>query len=359
MTETQGNKPEHVRWRQIGESVTSEYMNTQRKEVLIDPCECITKFFNAAETALNRATGNDAFSGKRERAMHTLRDVHHFRANVEAYEYGKTAEAAYGNTPPAKWRLATERELREYGFKGSKDLTLKNKKGVSSSFKAQLYLPINLRFCKPMPAVLAFKGTTMTELEDWLNNLQQGMDVNSKYYEKAVFLGMRRIKSARKPIVIVGHSLGGGLASACSRASGKDAWTFNAAGLHPNTVDKYGATLNQSQIEAFRHEGEVLTAVQEPGWLGRFAQVVVPTVTGLWLGGPLGAVVGGWVAKRFVDIPCAPGAKHSIACINEKWSGIERHSMDKTLMSFNQMLRDVETELREQTGVQCHQPVIA
>ena len=211
-------------------------------------------------------------------------------------------------------------------------------------------------FCDKMPATLVFKGTTV--LEDWLNNLQQGIDVEADYYRRAVKLGFKALKTSNKPIVVVGHSLGGGLAAACATASGKNCWTFNAAGLHPDTLAKYGATPQATAIEAYRHEGEVLTALQEPHWAVRYASVLVPPLAGLWAGGPMGVFAGMVLAKKLTELPSAPGTKHEIPCIKEQWNGIDRHGMGNTLMSFHKMLRDAEADLRQQTGVQCTQAVI-
>ena len=67
------------------------------------------------------------------------------------------------------------------------------------------------------------------------------------------------------PIDMAGHSLGGGLASATSMASGKAGWTFNASGLNSGTVEKYGGRLlgSTENIQAYRIKGELLTKVQE------------------------------------------------------------------------------------------------
>ena len=42
-------------------------------------------------------------------------------------------------------------------------------------------------------------------------------------------------------------------------------WTFNAAGLHSTTVEKYGGSLlgEADNIQAYRVEGELLTKIQE------------------------------------------------------------------------------------------------
>jgi hypothetical protein len=63
-------------------------------------------------------------------------------------------------------------------------------------------------------------------------------------------------------IDIAGHSLGGGTGSAAAVASGKDAWTFNAAGLHQETVARYGGTPQPSNIHAFHVKGDFLTVLQ-------------------------------------------------------------------------------------------------
>lgn len=362
MAKEQVEPPEHVRWRSIGESVTSPYMNTQRKEVFIDPCECIKKLFDAAKAAVDKVPKEDAVFGGSQRAaaMRTVRGVNQFHAHVKAYEFAKTAATIYNNTVPGKWRVATEAQLKECGLKSTDDLQLiKYEKGAkkNSQFKAHIAIPENLAFCEPMPATLVFKGTNPKETEDLLNNLQQGIEIHSEHYQKAVQLGAM-VKNASRPMAIAGHSLGGGLAAACAHTSGKDTWTFNAAGVHSNTVQRYGEVPVPANIQAYRHEGEMLTAVQEPGWLVRFAQVLVPPVAGVWLGGPMGAVIGGWVATKLVRMPAAPGTKHDLPCINDEWHAAQRHKMKETLSSFNKMLREMEAELRKQTGVQCKQPVV-
>lgn len=78
-----------------------------------------------------------------------------------------------------------------------------------------------------------------------------------------------------QPIDIAGHSLGGGLASATSIASGKAAWTFNASGLNSGTVEKYGGRLlgSAENIQAYRVKGELLTKIQEVDLVEDFKMV--------------------------------------------------------------------------------------
>jgi hypothetical protein len=102
----------------------------------------------------------------------------------------------------------------------------------------------------------------------------------------------------------------------------------------------------------------VLTAVQEPSWAVEFAKVIVPPVAGFWIGGPLGAFTGTWLAYKLHQTPAALGNKHAIACVRDAWSAVDRHGMANTLTSFNKQLRNAEEDLRKQTGVQCGQSVV-
>lgn len=134
-----------------------------------------------------------------------------------------------------------------------------NKKDLNppgSNFRAAVFERTSPPFA-PEDAgyVVAFKGTTPDNTEDWQNNIKQGMNTDSPYYRRAVQIGIRishKIGDASSPKVsFTGHSLGGGLASAAAIASGKPANTFNAAGLHPKTVERYGGDWHNPDINAY------------------------------------------------------------------------------------------------------------
>ncbi|HBA86856.1 MAG TPA: hypothetical protein DCZ75_02385 [Geobacter sp.] len=115
-------------------------------------------------------------------------------------------------------------------------------------------------------AVLALRGSTADE-EDWNNNFSQDANAEAPYYRKAVKIG-NRLAMRGASVHIVGHSLGGGLASAVQGGSGLSASTYNAAGLHPATVARYTQDLDHvaaeaEKITAIRVKGEVLTKTQE------------------------------------------------------------------------------------------------
>ncbi|GAB7213619.1 hypothetical protein OS42_02300 [Dickeya oryzae] len=89
--------------------------------------------------------------------------------------------------------------------------------------------------------MLTFRGTNnaVTGAKDWMTNLSQGMGRETTQYKQAIDLASQvKDLMPSKSSVIVGHSLGGGLASAAVSAAKLPGYTFNAAGLHANTVAK-------------------------------------------------------------------------------------------------------------------------
>ena len=79
---------------------------------------------------------------------------------------------------------------------------------------------------------IAFRGSG-GRLGDWVSNGLQGVGLPSNHYARALEIGraISRV-DADIPVDFVGHSLGGGLASHAANAAGREATTFNAAGLH-------------------------------------------------------------------------------------------------------------------------------
>ncbi len=78
--------------------------------------------------------------------------------------------------------------------------------------------------------MLAFRGTD--GLADTTANVGQAVGLKASQYEQAIKLAERVYKATGGNVIMVGHSLGGGLASAGAYATGARAVTFNAAGLH-------------------------------------------------------------------------------------------------------------------------------
>jgi hypothetical protein len=177
-----------------------------------------------------------------------------------------------GDAPPG-FHLASPQELARLGL-DKDDLRPPGTPG----FKAAVYVKDKSVWGEhPDPeAVLAFRGST-PEREDWENNFAQGMNLDAPYYRNAVSLGTQLASTGSK-VQIVGHSLGGGLASAAQGASGLPCSTYNAAGLNSGTVQRYLTELHvdtppadPSTINAIRVKGEVLTKTQEEGVTGMLA----------------------------------------------------------------------------------------
>lgn len=136
---------------------------------------------------------------------------------------------------------------------------------ADSGFQAALYRGADGRH------VLAFAGTQ--DWPDWKQNLRQGIGAESAQYHMAQELAVKSVAAFGDSLVITGHSLGGGLASAAALACGAPAVTFNAAGLSDATIEQltHGADAGtirdlyaqNGEIRRYQVEGEILTRLQE------------------------------------------------------------------------------------------------
>ncbi|MEO0500703.1 MAG: Mbeg1-like protein [Pseudomonadota bacterium] len=159
-------------------------------------------------------------------------------------------------TPPPGWQVANEADLAAIGLTPA-DLTI-----ADSNFQARVY---KAGSGDNTDYVVAFRGTQPTSLSDWNNNLRQGVGGDSPYYDQAIQIG-RQAALSGADVEFVGHSLGGGMASAAAVASGLDASTFNAAGLSNNTIDSaLAANPNGApgEVTAYYVPGEILHNIQE------------------------------------------------------------------------------------------------
>ncbi|MFB6324850.1 PAAR-like domain-containing protein [Pantoea deleyi] len=217
--------------------------------------------------------------------------------------------------------------LEKYGLKPS-DL----KAAKSDGFKARVYEPDKAVFGDDISASVVFRGTRPTSLDDWKNNAKQGVGMHSDYYEQSVRIG-NKIMMSKSPIDCTGHSLGGGMASSCSRASGRPGWTYNAAGLNSKTVDKYGGvnhTPEKENINAYRVKGEILTAIQEPGFIGGISTIGVAALIGGKTGGLYGGLGGALLGGALIALtPESVGKKHDMD--GGVGDPIARHGMEQVL----------------------------
>ena len=133
--------------------------------------------------------------------------------------------------------------------------------------------------------VYATAGTDFTSGVDWENNIQQMLSGDSEQYRQSVInakiLAASNIANSGKEITFVGHSLGGGLASANALATGLPAITFNAAALSSET--KTNLNLNrQANITAYIVRGEIVDYLQSKiGMRAEGKHVYLPAIYSL------------------------------------------------------------------------------
>lgn len=181
--------------------------------------------------------------------------------------------------------------------------------------------------------MLTYRGTNngVTGKMDWITNLAQGAGKETTQYNQAMYLAEKTQRSVDGSFTIVGHSLGGGLASAGVAVTGANGYTFNSAGLHPNTAARRGG-LNNSQTAAkiiSQHvSGEVLTGAQ------KYANPLLTTITGgigAHYGGSLGGIAGAALGGLLIPkVPEAVGEMKQLDSINGG-NPIARHGMDQVI----------------------------
>ncbi len=188
----------------------------------------------------------------------------------DVYEAADGKNAKVQTEPPVGYirASATPEALRAAGINWSKEEIADYLQPTDSGFRAEIYLPDPAILGRDAKPVLCFKGTDSDKNEDWLNNARQGAGMQSDYYDRAMTVALRLKKDFgdNQAFEITGHSLGGGLASAAAAVTGAHTTTFNSAGLHPDTAQRFiqGGPLFDTgkTIVAYQVQGEVLTSTQ-------------------------------------------------------------------------------------------------
>lgn len=209
------------------------------------------------------------------RLRQDMDEVENMRCAKHVYLANDPDAPAYlRDNPPPGFKKPTAEQLEIMGL----DEDMLNPPGTH--FRAAVYIKDPAVWGPdPRPeAVLTFRGST-PQKEDWDNNFAQDANKEAPYYKRAVQIGNALAKYHAR-VHIVGHSLGGGLASAAQGGSGMTASTYNAAGLHPDTVARYSTdaqhmAAESGKIAAIRLQGEILTKTQESGFTGVLANAAV------------------------------------------------------------------------------------
>jgi hypothetical protein len=184
----------------------------------------------------------------------------------------------YNDTPnpPDGWRVAGQEDLDRLRL--TPDLLERS----DSSFRARVYVSDEGGETK---YVVAFRGSATGE--DWLNNGKQAIGATSEHYDKALRIG-QRLAAVGADVTLTGHSLGGGMASAAALASGHEADTFNAAGLHSSTIEAAQSGGRATpHIDAFYLRGDPLSTLQDGG-----DRAILGGLGAILFGAP-GAILGG------------------------------------------------------------------
>ena len=180
-----------------------------------------------------------------------------------ALEMANLSARVYNNPWDQAWDVLSEKFFKDLDFEGNTkqyevvDAYHHN----SDGFDAALY-----RNKETDNHVLAFSGTDLFSVSDWLNNATQAAGdfplISSSQYQKASDLARQLHQQYGEKLEFTGHSLGGGLAQVAALATGRPATCFSAAGITQGTLDKLH--IGKEQVEANRHKITHFNVRQDP-----------------------------------------------------------------------------------------------
>lgn len=229
------------------------------------------------KTMLARLRDSDTSAARIHAAE--LEELYHARQMAELSSDVYDAARGEGQ-PPHGWARATEDIELLRSLIPDAELSDEQLRAMfrpdESGFRAEIYVPDPEVLGPGYRPTLVFKGSAgevlgpggalrPTAAEDFLgNNFPQSMGLQTDYYDRAMDLAVL-LKEAGLDFDVTGHSLGGGLASAAAAVSGMRAVTWNAAGLHPDTVARFARENGNlpvydtsSTVTAWQVRGDVL-----------------------------------------------------------------------------------------------------
>lgn len=282
----------------------------------------------ADKAARHKCRREQAEEAKKSSDPETRKAGERFDKNIKGAEMGRLSNDVYDPEKggPTGWKnISNDPEaLARHGITPDQ-LT------GPGAYRAQAYEPDPDVFGNDpsMRPTVAFQGTTGLFNGDMGANLGQGTGLGSQYYNQAVGIG-NSVGASGSQVDFTGHSLGGGLASAASQASGRPGTTFNAAGLNSSTVPNPRG--DGSQIDAYRVDNEILTGAQEQGWKST-AMFGLSKVL-------LSSVMPNAVGNK-IDLP------------GESWSPLTRHKMGEVQKGLEKQKKEDQDKIAAKTGKKC------
>jgi hypothetical protein len=203
--------------------------------------------------------------------------------------------------------------------------------------------------------VMVYAGTDQPK--DWVHNVRQGLGSRDAQYAEAIELAYQVKRELGDRFILSGHSLGGGLAAAAAMAADVPAVTFNAAGVHDHTLERYGldADAAKRQAEAglvrgYHVRNEILTHLQEDSVPLKWA---MPDAAGHAIELPdpdpltfFERLVPGRMLRHRIELHFIESVMQAQAAARPQASACGAHDADTS----NRLLRDALTGLSPQRG---------
>lgn len=314
---------------------------------LVAPADATRVAPSAGAAAALRQQGLDLQNQRRLQAA-----TDRLTRNNLAVERAKLADDSYENEVVAGPNGATQRIHQRKNPDGKTyspseppegwrvERVIEDKK---SGFMAVMYAS---EFERPPRKVLVYRGTDVGSNADMATDAMQGIGMPTVAYKHAADVARRLKQQMSAGFDIAGHSLGGGQASQAGLLTGYDTYTFNAAGLHEQSIARAGITpttlaRNRRRVQAYYSENDPLNAMQDNPIKTKLAiRAIASPVTVLIpppFPNPLDPIL-----SDPRNLPPAMGIRHEMADAGGHYS---------TGHSIPPMVASIERQKEEDTGV--------